>query len=211
MMRTHVKTVLTVAAIGLGATAGAVAVAGSDTPSAPKPTPRATTLDPALTEGFAVFRRDRAAADELPEAALRALPGPERFDGANAELSRRTTANDVGVLYAVAGRGEVCTDLVDEAGAGGSCVPVELALAGKTVSTTQQVDGVVVSGLVPDAVDAVDVVLEDGSIVRAKVEDNGYLVKVDGAPARLRYAHGVSTVDIEIPYSAPEGEVVAGE
>jgi hypothetical protein len=211
MQRTTKLTLIIATVLALGGGVSVLAIAGSDAPEPPAPKPLATTIDAQLVASFAIFDRDADADDRIPYAVSQALAHATTIDGANADLSRRSASNEVGTLFVTAGNDSVCTNLADENGAGGGCVPVALALTGKSVTTEQLTDGVVVSGIVPDGVESVTVTLSDGTAQSAPVESNGYIVKVAGAPKTLDYVDADGAQSVAIPYVLPEGRVVAGE
>jgi hypothetical protein len=92
-------------------------------------------------------------------------------------------------------------------GAGGSCMPLERAVAGKHVSTTsvQSTPGgpetIVVSGLVPDGTAEVKITTS-GKVIIAPVHDNVYFLRLDDGsiPKVVSFETPDANVETQVPF-----------
>lgn len=190
--------VLTAATVGTIAGATTVLADSSEAPTAPASESRA----PEERASGVVFGFDGervASVSQEQAASFAVLREPQRTDdrrgdatgmyGANFSLAR-TIRTEVGPVAVVPADGFICLYVPD----GGSCVPNDVAEAGKLVLTIED-GGKVARGfaLVPDAVTDVRLVSETGSMDAAPVRN---IVSIDDPNAEaviLEYADG-STV-----------------
>jgi hypothetical protein len=141
---------------------------------APRPQnqPVIQTVPADLQRAFAVVRRPRTAADELPGASWRADYG---YGGVNPSLSRLVIATPAIKLWIEPGRQSSC--LVSEGGSGG-CTPnsvVEVrGLVGGIIGKSR---GQMWFGALPEGAGNVKVVRKDGSSMPVTVNPNGGFVQ----------------------------------
>lgn len=182
------------ACLGAG---GVVAGAGAegDSDPAPAPEPAAAevapvkSIEPEQAEQIEELRRDRSTDDALPSRWREAMTdeddGSGQF-GANPILSRRTAPG----VWIVPGDEHVCVANAtpDDGGLGVSCATPEDVERGLLAPTDVDANGNgVVTGVLPDGVDHVTVVNQDGSTRDVPVDRNTYRAAIDADLKEVRF------------------------
>lgn len=158
---------------------GAVAQSGEDPGPVPGPEPIVQTAAEANDSTLGIFDGERTAEDELPAAAARDLAQNPTF-GVNADLSVKVAEGAGHVVYAVPGRGVICTVIPDPQGTSKGCQPTETV--GKTGPGLFMVyDEITFYDLVSPGTEKVVLNLASGKTVDVPVQDGGYIVQVDRA------------------------------
>lgn len=190
-----------VAALLGGVAVNAVARDSSDPTASKSPTP---TVAAGLEQGLGVFADARSAEDALPVAALRQLP-PVDHDGINPDLARRALASGDQTLYLVPAQDTICAMLVSPDGSAWTPCSYSDAVAKGINGPAVSVEGklVTILGVVPDDVEAVDVILGEREQRTIPVENNAFIGRFDigDQPTMVTYtsASGPVTFPVKVP------------
>ena len=198
--------VLVVGALSVAAIAatddGAVRAPDADEPAI-------EAVEATAADSFGFLEEPQTAADRLPEGAAVEARLPY---GANVELSRRVAWGDGVEVFAVPGRGFICTVIPNPEGATGGCQPSDLIQkgtgTGPSLIHSAKVDKVY--AVVPDGVESVTLAVESGKSIEVAVQNGGYYVEVPTAdpPRTVVYdgPNGHVTQQVPIPPDLPFGE-----
>jgi hypothetical protein len=198
--------VASLAAIG----AVEVVASGGSPPSSPLPktiTPApVSSVDPPLSDAYAVFRRPRTAADVAPS-------GIEDYvalaSAANPKLARRVAATANDLVYLAPSQGGAC--LLSTSATEESCFSASLLLAGNAISVVECApgmasDAVEVYGLLPDGATATSIRLANGGSVPLQLADNYYAYTTPTtAPLPVAVSWDQAGVHRETPANVPSG------
>jgi hypothetical protein len=193
-MKRKLLATLAIAALAASAMGVAIGTAAEDPPRAGTDGSDVV-LDPTLAEKFAVLTTIKEQQDTMPEGLASGRVSADLV--LNADLARRANTYDNGrASYVVPGDGGLCLALVtrgDDDAAGLACnstaevdsniVGPASQLGGCVVAKAGQpprCSGTAIYGLAPDGVSDVVVDLPDGTTRAIKVENNVYLVDLDG-------------------------------
>lgn len=182
--------------LGLLALGGTAALATNESSSPlPAPVEPTATVDAADQATFAVLRRTRTVADDVPREHIAVFEGPS---GANLGLARRARGFGTGAAWVFPGRGSVYL----MAQGGGSCVPDAAAAGGELVETSgsRQFPGTeFLAGVVPDGVGQVSVHLSNGTEQMVTVHDNVYLDSTHGRFSTVSLIDRGFTMTVRVP------------
>lgn len=205
--RFYLVGLLVVALAAISAAAIAATSGDDSTRPADASEPAVQTAD-ATGSGFAFFQREQTAADRVPAGA--AADGQLPY-GANLALSRRVASGDDGTtVYAVPGRGVICTVIPNKYGSSVGCTSAAAILRGNGTgpgllasTTADQPDRVY--DVVPDGVKSVTLGLESGKTIDVPVQDGGYYVAVAASdpPRTIAYDGPNGAVSQQVPVAPP--------
>jgi hypothetical protein len=189
--------------VGALSVAAIAATSGGDSVRLADPSEPAVQSADATGTGFSLFQREQTAADRVPAGAVSDGDLPY---GANLALSRRVAWGDGTTVYAVPGRGVICTVVPNEYGSSVGCTSAAAILKGNGTGpglthseTTDQVYDVV----------PVTLGLESGKTVDVPVQDGGYYVEVPTSdpPRTIAYdgPNGAVSQQVPVPPALPRG------
>lgn len=190
--------VVGIAAVGVGAIA-----TGSDDGAVRPPDASERAIEELESDAAASFgflRKAQTPADRLPArvAADTRLPY-----GANVELSRRVAWGNGTQVFAVPGRGFMCTVVPSEHGSTGGCQTtaglVEGTRSGPSLIHSATIDKVY--AVVPDGVAEVELGLESGKALQVQVQNGGYYTEVPTVdpPRTVTYEGLNGTIVQQVP------------
>ncbi|MGH2884970.1 MAG: hypothetical protein ACRDPA_20085, partial [Solirubrobacteraceae bacterium] len=154
--------VAAIVALGLGASAGGLALAGTFSPAPINPQAWVNgqrvqpeqAIAPDQSAALSILRRPRVASDALPPGDTTLTNSPAASNGANPDLSRRAQGIIDGNAWVIPGDGMICL-LFDAPGAGGGTCQTDSSVSDwpPVTSGSARAPGMTtVAGLVPDGV-----------------------------------------------------------
>lgn len=200
---------LALVVLGIGVVSVAAIAASDDAIRPPDASEQAVaTVEPVAADSFDFLNEQQTDADRVPAniAANVRLPY-----GANVELSRRVAWGNGTEVFAIPGRGFICTIVPNPDGSTGGCQPTDAIASGvnsgPALVHSAKIDQVY--AVVPDGVESVTLGLESGKTVDVAVQDGGYYAEVSTEdPARtVSYGgpNGAVTQQVPIPPDEPLG------
>lgn len=175
------RAIVAVTAVIVGASSvAAIAATSKDEPVRPAvvETP-VTAAEPEATARFGFLSKARTAADTIPQEKA-ALIRENIPYGANLRLSKRIATHGDTAVYAVPGRGFICTVVPNADGATSGCKPTEAIARGNGIGPalihSAKTDAVY--AVVPDGVSTIHLELKSGATQSVDVQDGGYYVEV---------------------------------
>jgi len=203
---------LVVVALGALSVAAIASTFGGDSTRPADPTEAAVQSAAETGSGFAFFEREQTDADRVPADAV--ADGSLPY-GANLALARRVAWGDDGTtVYAVPGRGVICTVIPNKYGSSIGCTSAAAILRGNgtgpgLLASTSADQPDRVYDVVPDGVKAVTLGLESGKTIDVPVQDGGYYVAVPASdpPRTVAYdgPNGAVSQQVPVPPPLPRG------
>jgi len=199
---------LVVVALGAISVAAIAATSGGDSTRPADPSEPAVQSADATGTGFAFLQREQTAADRVPADAV--ADGQLPY-GANLALSRRVALGDDGAtVYAVPGRGTICTVVPNANGSAVGCKSADAILRGNgtgpgLLASTSADQPDRVYDVVPDGVKSVTLGLASGKTIDVPVQDGGYYVAVAASdpPRTIAYDGPNGAVSQQVPVAPP--------
>jgi hypothetical protein len=161
--------------------------------------PTAQSISDELKGAFAALRRPATADDRLPPSAIDAIDDSAAGGhfGVNPQLARRVASNADETLYLVAGTDELCLVRVEDFGTNVGCGNAADALASNMVGGVEKTTtGWRVDGVLPDGVDQVTFIANDGHATAVPLANNVFSVKLDK----------ITDVPAQITWTDPSGQ-----
>jgi hypothetical protein len=192
------------AAAGAGtaalATSAALALGqSSDIAQRPEPAPPVKSVPRDVADQLSAFRRAQAPSDKMPGDPVADLEKTgTRQAGENPVLARRLAVGSRGQAYAWPMADGVCYASPGPAG----CVPTKLLeQRGATIATSSSSTSptVQVFGLAADGVKSVDLDLETGQTVTARVQDGAFYIELAADPLQARWTLADGTIMTQAP------------
>jgi hypothetical protein len=170
---------------------------------------------------FGVLRRGQVPADGLTRVArATASSPPVSVARPNLDLARRAATPGTGKATWIipAADDQICEVTQIDDRAGGGCVPLDVAEAGRYVSTTsvQATPGgpetIIVVGLVPDGTTDAVITTSRGKTLTARVHDNVYVSQLDdgSSPQQASFETPDGKVHAQVHFLPAEGAPRAG-
>ena len=190
-MREKRGPIIAACAAALAAGGGAAAAAGAGQQPEPKPSllnreaPAVQSVQAEQAQVVGQLRRSRSSDDDLPAAWAERLTSGDRAWGANPALARRTAPG----VWLVPADGVVCVAfLTRDQSLGFGCAPPEAVKRGMLAPSEVGDGGFgLLTGVVPDGVEAVNVVDRDGAMRSVNVRRNTYRTPIDTNTAEVRF------------------------
>ena len=180
-------------AVGGTALAAAVALPSLSAFGGSFARPTAESVPADLRAAFAPLRRPAATGDQLSPQAVAAVDGSVASGhfGVNSALSRRVLAKADEVLYLVAGNEELCLVRIEDFGTQAGCSDASDAIAGNMVGGVEKTTtGWRVDGVLPDGVDRVTFIANNGNATAVPVANSVFSVNLDkitDVPAKITW------------------------